>query len=172
MSDLSTRLRDLVIIDEMRSDNQLGKEAAELIDRLTAQVADLTARQASLCPAIAHGDDTHRAWLAEAISAHFSGKPVPPVVGKGNAELVAELTAERDALKVASDAADDWNNAVQEREASRIAAMQEVVKAAQDWQEARLRWARVRPVDAEQNDWPAQVLYLENRFFETLAALK
>ncbi len=34
----------------------------------------------TLFDAIAHGDETHRAWLKEAIACHFAGRPVPPPV--------------------------------------------------------------------------------------------
>lgn len=44
MSDLVKRLRDLVIIDEVRSDNLLGSEAADRIEALQARVAELEAR--------------------------------------------------------------------------------------------------------------------------------
>lgn len=30
----------------------------------------------TLFPAIAHGDDAHRAWLKQAIEDHFAGRPV------------------------------------------------------------------------------------------------
>jgi hypothetical protein len=49
-------------------------------------VRSLERRIDSLFDAIAHGDEAHRAWLREAIEAHFSGKPVPPPRGKGNTE--------------------------------------------------------------------------------------
>jgi hypothetical protein len=41
MSDIVERLRALVIIDEVRSDNQLGKEAADEIVRLNGIAMDL-----------------------------------------------------------------------------------------------------------------------------------
>lgn len=31
-----------------------------------------------LYKALAHGDDEHKAWLKEAITAYFNGKPIPP----------------------------------------------------------------------------------------------
>jgi NTP pyrophosphatase (non-canonical NTP hydrolase) len=53
--------------------------------------------------AIAHGDEEHRAWLKEAIEAHFAGKPVPEPRGQGTKEAtITRLTAERDALRDAS----------------------------------------------------------------------
>lgn len=36
-------------------------------------------RVQALFPAIAHGDDEHRAWLQEALENHFAGLPIPPV---------------------------------------------------------------------------------------------
>jgi hypothetical protein len=53
-----------------------------------------------LFDAIAHGDDEHRAWLKEAITAHFAGEPVPPPRGRGTAERrMEEMRAERDKWK-------------------------------------------------------------------------
>jgi len=40
VDDLVRRLRALVIIDDVRSDNQLGKEAADTITRLAARVKE------------------------------------------------------------------------------------------------------------------------------------
>jgi hypothetical protein len=34
-------------------------------------------------PAILHGDETHRAWLSEAVDCFLAGKPVPPPTGTG-----------------------------------------------------------------------------------------
>lgn len=56
-------------------------------------------RRATLFDAIAHGDDEHRAWLREAIDAHFAGQPVPPVRGRGRKEAL--ITAAADALRLA-----------------------------------------------------------------------
>ena len=41
---LSERLRALVILDEVRSDNPLGREAAGALDDKDAEIARLTAR--------------------------------------------------------------------------------------------------------------------------------
>lgn len=42
---------------------------------------------------LAHGDDDHKRWLTEAVTAIFNGHPVPPPYGKANWE------AERDELR-------------------------------------------------------------------------
>lgn len=44
---------------------------------LIAENRRLHERISSLFSAIAHGDEKHRAWLKEAIVAHFEGRPVP-----------------------------------------------------------------------------------------------
>jgi hypothetical protein len=67
-------------------------------NELQQHVASLTAtnaRIATLFDAVAHGDDEHRAWLREAIDAHFNGAAMPEVRG-GSAKdaLVASLTAQ------------------------------------------------------------------------------
>jgi hypothetical protein len=57
-------------------------------------------REIGLFDAIAHGDGEHRAWLKEAITAHFAGEPVPPPRGRGTAERrMEEMRAERDKWK-------------------------------------------------------------------------
>jgi hypothetical protein len=38
----------------------------------------LCRRVAALYDALKHGDDDHKAWLKEALAAHFAGMPVPP----------------------------------------------------------------------------------------------
>lgn len=43
-----------------------------------ASLARVVEARDSLFAAIQHGDAEHRAWLKEAIDAHFAGKPVPP----------------------------------------------------------------------------------------------
>ena len=71
---LAARLRDLA-----DGDNQLQRtvlrEAADELDRLAVQ-------QHGLFHAIAHGDETHRAWLKQAIDDWFAGRlverPQPP----------------------------------------------------------------------------------------------
>jgi hypothetical protein len=46
----------------------------------------------SLHAAIAHGDEDHRAWLKDAINAHFAGQPIPAPRGMGTKERrIAEL---------------------------------------------------------------------------------
>lgn len=45
--DLAKRLRSIVIIDEVRSANPLGREAADAIESLTARVAELEAADKS-----------------------------------------------------------------------------------------------------------------------------
>jgi hypothetical protein len=67
----------------------------------------------TLFAAIQHGDKDHRAWLKEAIDAHFAGNPVPAPRGSGRkeqriAELEAALTLRyargvEDAAKVAEE---------------------------------------------------------------------
>lgn len=47
-----------------------------------------------LYDALAHGDEEHRAWLREAITAHFSGKPIPPPRGSGSKEALEKRNAE------------------------------------------------------------------------------
>jgi bifunctional pyridoxal-dependent enzyme with beta-cystathionase and maltose regulon repressor activities len=82
MSDIVERLEALVIIDEMRSDNQLGKEAAAEIVRLRAEAAR---------NAIAFGEVTrerNEAWMR-------------------SAELAAERDRLRDALRPLGDAASE-----------------------------------------------------------------
>lgn len=58
------------------------------------------ARIPTLCVAIAHGDDDHRKWLHDAISAHFAGKDVPAVYGRG------KLEADRDQWKARAEKAE------------------------------------------------------------------
>jgi hypothetical protein len=48
---------------------------AEALQRVVRQVEE---RTETLFAALAHGDEIHRAWLKEAIEAHFAGKPVTP----------------------------------------------------------------------------------------------
>lgn len=38
---------------------------------------ELQSKIDSLYDVLAHGDDDHKAWLKQAIDAHFSGKPMP-----------------------------------------------------------------------------------------------
>ena len=52
-----------------------------------------------LFEATAHGDADHRAWLREAYTAFFSGKPVPAPRGKGNKEAkIAALLSQVEQL--------------------------------------------------------------------------
>lgn len=64
---------------------------------MASELDELIERRNTLFEAIAHGDDEHRAWLKEAIDAHFAGNPVPGVRGQGTKE--AQLTSLRDALE-------------------------------------------------------------------------
>lgn len=52
-------------------------EAQAEAQALRATLAHERRLRQSLFNAIAHGDEEHRAWLAEAIAAHFAGKRVP-----------------------------------------------------------------------------------------------
>lgn len=66
---------------------------AELQDA-RAEIVRLTlalGRVGTLFDAIKHGDEDHRAWLKEAIAAHFAGQPVPPARGRGRKEAAYEL---------------------------------------------------------------------------------
>ncbi len=54
---------------------------------------ELDALAIRLITGIEHGDDEHKAWLAEAVRAICDGKTAPPPRGKGKAE--AELAAIR-----------------------------------------------------------------------------
>jgi uncharacterized coiled-coil protein SlyX len=48
----------------------------------------------TLFAATAHGDPEHRAWLHEAYTEFFAGRPVPKCRGRGNKEArIAELEA-------------------------------------------------------------------------------
>ncbi|BDD79809.1 hypothetical protein [Burkholderia phage FLC9] len=74
----------------------LGLNAAEvnderIITEVMQKVAEATPilgedRVSTLFDAIKHGDEAHRAWLKEAIDAHFAGQAVPPVVMKSGEE--------------------------------------------------------------------------------------
>lgn len=57
-----------------------------------------------LFSAIAHGDEDHRAWLREAISAFYIGDPVPPPRGDGRkVARIAELERQVAALSPPSE---------------------------------------------------------------------
>ncbi len=49
--------------------------------KLLAAVADLVKRVETIGPALAHGNPSHRAWLAAALAAHLDGRPLPPPDG-------------------------------------------------------------------------------------------
>lgn len=77
---------------------KLMGEADTQIEELLAECTALKALSASLWQAIQHGDAEHRAWLNEAISAHFAGQPIPTPRGSGNKEaVITSLQAELDA---------------------------------------------------------------------------
>lgn len=69
--------------------------------KLGNRISELEAQRDTLFSAIAHGDQEHRAWLAQAIAGHFDGKPVEQPRGMGATE--AQLaTARNDALEEAA----------------------------------------------------------------------
>lgn len=70
-------------------------QAADLIQSLTTENSALREQVGSLFNAIAHGDEDHRAWLKEAIDAHFTGEAVPPCQGKGRKEAENSALAAR-----------------------------------------------------------------------------
>lgn len=70
--------------------NEAAAHIAALEDHIAAQqrdmrqmATDFSAKLAALFDAIAQGDDEHRAWLKDAIAAHFAGRPVQPATGSG-----------------------------------------------------------------------------------------
>jgi hypothetical protein len=72
-----------------------GSQAEEdcIADAIQAAADEGTARAGTLFGAIAHGDETHRAWLKKAIEDHFAGRPVEKPVGVGRTDAAV---AERD----------------------------------------------------------------------------
>ena len=68
--------------------NQSATEYARKFYEANRSITELNAKRDSLFDAIAHGDADHRAWLLEAINAHFGGKPVPGPRGQGRQALV------------------------------------------------------------------------------------
>jgi len=89
---VSTRLR----LDEVRAEcnAELERRRREVahrraVERLWADAEDtvrfltdahfaLVRRVAALYDALKHGDADHKAWLKEALAAHFASQPVPP----------------------------------------------------------------------------------------------
>lgn len=77
-------IRRRVYRDQVFTNRMTREMADRRIAVMEAILADYEA-QASLFDAIAHGDNGHRAWLKEAIDAHFAGQPVPEPRGVGKA---------------------------------------------------------------------------------------
>lgn len=55
---------------------------------------DLQSKIESLYDVLAHGDDDHKAWLKQAIDAHFSGQPMPNYQPSLNEKKIALLQEE------------------------------------------------------------------------------
>lgn len=106
-----------------------------LIERLQGRID-------TLFEAIAHGDEDHRAWLKEAITAHFAGGPVPEPRGKGNKEAAIErLTGEVERMREIG--------AANERRSEQTVAME----AARPKEQVDLRDAIERALDHRYGDW-------------------
>lgn len=65
-------------------------EHSDAIREAAALIEQLQASRDTLFEAIKHGDDDHRAWLKEAIDAHFAGATVPAPRGAGRKEATIE----------------------------------------------------------------------------------
>lgn len=100
MSDIVDRLRALVVMDEVQSDNPLGRDAADEIERLRADVASLTAQcesyRESFAGTVKVNDNlcAENAKLREALTmiegAYFKGAVTLAVDGKWQ-EICTEL---------------------------------------------------------------------------------
>lgn len=102
-----------IIRRENVGNNSISGEHTNL-NRIIAQIGRLSSRPPQdtflqgieaerLFLAIQHGDDDHRAWLKEAITAHFDGRPVPPPRGDGRkAARIKELETELEAIRALS----------------------------------------------------------------------
>lgn len=100
---------EFVEMIELREDRHylVGGHIAEALEAIAACEAEAGER---LFEAIQHGDDEHRAWLKEAITAFFAGEPVPQPRGKGTKERLLAEAGERErggtyfqAMKAATD---------------------------------------------------------------------
>lgn len=67
------------------------KEPTPTLKNRPRRIMDKKEQIQKLFNALEHGDDAHRAWLFEAITAHFEGKDIPPVRGnKQRYKLVSD----------------------------------------------------------------------------------
>lgn len=97
MSDNTDLIRKLW--DALEAAQHLDDFQQSRIDTLVDRAEAAEKAAAGLFDAIAHGDDTHREWLKEAISNWFSGLPVPPP--RDAKKDLGRVEKERDELRAA-----------------------------------------------------------------------
>ncbi len=86
-----------VLCGECGSATNCYDTEAEAIAAWNRRIAATRPNADNLFAAIAHGDETHRAWLEQAIKDHFAGRPVQPSVGNGRKDAMAARIAELEA---------------------------------------------------------------------------
>lgn len=92
--DLKTRLRALVIMDEVGSNNPLGRDAADAIDRLEREAQALARDWCVFCEDIGMTVDTHQA-IADRINAELTDKAVAWDANAASIKSATEAERER-----------------------------------------------------------------------------